>query len=61
MELCLSNAKESDVTYEIHAGDIYYFNGRIDEAVDHWKKAQQFGDNTELLKRKIETRSYHEK
>lgn len=48
---------ESDVVVE-HCGDIYYMSGDVEGALKYWKKALELGSKSELLKKKIETKSY---
>lgn len=43
-----------------HAGDIYYHCGETDKALEYWRKAQEAGVDTDVLKRKIKTRKYCE-
>lgn len=41
-----------------HAGDIYFFNGEIDKAVDFWKHALQLDPDDSLLARKVAHGTY---
>lgn len=43
-----------------HYGDVLYKDGEVDEAVEYWKKALEKGSESELLKKKIETKTYIE-
>jgi len=47
-----------------HYGDILFKTGNIDKAVEQWEKAlaakEAAGDDTELLKKKIDDRTYYE-
>ncbi len=54
-----NGGNESNVIVE-HYGDILYKNGDIDKALEQWKKALEMGNSNELLKKKIETKSYIE-
>lgn len=41
-----------------HCGDVYAKCGEIDRAVEFWKMAQEKGDDSKLLKKKIKRRKY---
>ncbi|MDO5446790.1 MAG: tetratricopeptide repeat protein, partial [Prevotellaceae bacterium] len=41
-----------------HAGDIYYYNGETDKAVEFWNKALQLQPDDKLLQKKIRKRKY---
>ena len=41
-----------------HCGDIYSKSGEIEKALDCWIKAQEMGDDSKILKRKIKKRKY---
>lgn len=43
-----------------HYGDVLYKIGKPKEALTYWIKAQENGQDSELLKRKIETETYYE-
>lgn len=49
----------SDVVLE-HYGDILYFNGLIDSAVEQWKRAVNYGNGSGLLHVKINEKKYIE-
>lgn len=55
-------SKGGDKSEEIvdHYGDILYKTGDVDKAVEQWKKAMELGKNTDVLKRKIEDKTYYE-
>lgn len=42
-----------------HYGDILFKMDSVDEAVEQWKKALDLGKDTPLMRKKIETKSYH--
>ena len=44
-----------------HMGDIYFFNKKVDEAVDAWVKALELEPDNELLQRKVKQKTYFEK
>lgn len=52
----LSEKPSSDI-FE-HAGDIYFFDGKPDKAVEFWKKALELDPDNELLKRKVTHSTY---
>lgn len=54
--LSLDNEKSS-VEFH-HCGDIFAKNNKIDKAVECWIKAQELGDDSKILKRKIKKRKY---
>ncbi len=47
----------NDVILE-HCGDILYFNGETDDAVEYWEKSKDAGNESTVLLKKIETRTY---
>lgn len=54
--LKLSATPSSDILE--HAGDIYFFDSRPEEALDFWKKALELSPDNELLKRKVTHKTY---
>ena len=44
-----------------HTGDIYACLGKVNDAVNFWKKAVKSGGDSALLKRKIELKKYIKK
>lgn len=42
-----------------HAGDIYYMNGRPDEAVEFWRRALEITPDDELIRKKYENKAYY--
>jgi tetratricopeptide (TPR) repeat protein len=60
MEKALTHDKDkSAVKYE-HYGDILFYLGKTDEAVDNWKKAKGYGEQSPVLDRKINEKKYFE-
>lgn len=51
----LNGGGKSGVILE-HYGDILYMNGQVDHAVSAWKEAQDKGENSIILNKKIENR-----
>lgn len=43
----------------LHCGDIYAKCGLLDKAVEYWIKAQESGDDSSILKKKIKNRRYY--
>lgn len=41
-----------------HAGDIYFMDGRPDEALEYWEKALDLDPDNELLSRKVKHKTY---
>lgn len=41
-----------------HAGDIYFNAGEPEKALEYWKQASENGNNSAILKRKIEQKKY---
>lgn len=54
----IDSGTELDVTLCNHIGDILANAGEIERAVEFWKKAQELGDNSKILQRKIKKRKY---
>lgn len=57
-KLLLVSDENSSVLY-VHCGDIFAMNGDIDRAVEMWMKAQELGDDSRILKKKIKKRKYY--
>ena len=58
IQKALDNTSEpSEELYE-HAGDIYFFTGDADKALDFWKKALELDPDNESLERKVKNRAY---
>jgi tetratricopeptide (TPR) repeat protein len=58
IERAIDNSGSTNGTIVEHYGDILYFNGDIEGAVKQWKNAEQLGNSTELIRQKIESRTY---
>ncbi|HTF80737.1 MAG TPA: hypothetical protein VL947_03395, partial [Cytophagales bacterium] len=43
-----------------HYGDVLYQLGRIDQAIEYWKKAEVAGDASELLAKKLKDKKLYE-
>ena len=57
----IANADEPSADILDHYGDILYMNGDTDEAVKQWEKALELEPDKELIKRKVEDKTYYEK
>ncbi|MBR5171342.1 MAG: tetratricopeptide repeat protein [Muribaculaceae bacterium] len=57
----ISNADEPNSDILEHYGDILYMTGDSDEAVKQWEKALELSPESDILKRKVENKSYFEK
>jgi len=60
MEKALADDKDKSATKSEHYGDIMFYLGNIDAAVENWKKAKAAGDRSPVLERKINERKYIE-
>jgi predicted negative regulator of RcsB-dependent stress response len=60
IEKALTDDKDKSAVKSEHFGDIMFYLGNIDAAVENWKKAKANGDNSPLLERKINERKYIE-
>ena len=64
IESALSKGGETSGEVLEHYGDILFMNGNTDKAVEEWERAlklkEQEGEETNLLKRKIENKTYYE-
>lgn len=54
----LNSGDELGATVYSHLGDIFAKNNEIDRAVEFWKMAQEAGDKSKILERKIKRRKY---
>lgn len=56
----LANEDETDESSEIyeHAGDIYFMDGKPEEAIDFWKKALKLKPDDELLRKKVKHKTF---
>ena len=57
----ISNADEPSSDILEHYGDILYMTGDKDEAVKQWEKALELSPDSDILKRKVENKTYFEK
>jgi len=60
IESAIKFDKENNPTLIEHYGDILFKLGKINEAVDNWKKALELGGDADQLKRKIKEKKYFE-
>jgi tetratricopeptide (TPR) repeat protein len=58
IEQALQNKGEQNSVYLEHYGDILFLNGFSDKAVEAWKKALLYGNNTEKIIKKINEKKY---
>lgn len=54
----IKNDKASSGVVIEHAGDIYFNAGEPEKALEYWKQASENGNNSAILKRKIEQKKY---
>jgi tetratricopeptide (TPR) repeat protein len=60
IEKSLADDKTKSAVKSEHYGDIMFYLGNVDAAVDNWKKAKAGGDQSPALERKINERKYTE-
>ncbi|MES2425809.1 MAG: tetratricopeptide repeat protein [Bacteroidota bacterium] len=60
MEKALAHGKNKSATQTEHYGDILFYLGDTDGAVQNWKKAKEYGGNSPALDRKINEKKYIE-
>ncbi len=60
IEKAIADDKDKSAVKSEHYGDILFYLGNIDAAVDNWKKAKATGDQSPVLDRKINERKYIE-
>lgn len=60
IEKAILHDKTNSATQIEHYGDIMFYLGNTDAAVEYWKKAKSFGEQSPLLDRKINERKYVE-
>jgi tetratricopeptide (TPR) repeat protein len=60
MEKALTDDKDHSAVKSEHYGDIMFYLGNVDAAVENWKKAKANGDQSPVLERKINERKYIE-
>ena len=56
----LENGGDKDGTILEHYGDVLFLSGATEEAVQYWLKAQEAGEGSELLEKKITDRQLYE-
>ena len=57
----LSNAEAPSADIIEHYGDILYMTGDKEEALKQWEKALELSPDSDILKRKVENKTYYEK
>ncbi|MDF2431568.1 MAG: hypothetical protein JWP44_1199, partial [Mucilaginibacter sp.] len=60
IEKAIADDKDNSAVKSEHYGDIMFYLGNIDAAVENWKKAKAHGDHSPALDRKINERKYTE-
>ncbi|MBW4888687.1 tetratricopeptide repeat protein [Mucilaginibacter sp. HMF5004] len=60
IEKAIANSKNKSAIATEHYGDILFFLGKADDALDNWKKAKQLGGSSAELDRKINEKKYVE-
>jgi Tfp pilus assembly protein PilF len=60
IEKAMLHDKTNSAVQTEHYGDIMFYLGNTDAAVENWKKAKSFGEQSPLLDRKINERKYVE-
>ncbi|QJD96723.1 tetratricopeptide repeat protein [Mucilaginibacter robiniae] len=60
IEKALAHGKDKSATQTEHYGDILFYLGDVDNAVQNWKKAKEYGGTSPLLDRKINEKKYIE-
>ncbi|MDP9078174.1 MAG: tetratricopeptide repeat protein [Bacteroidota bacterium] len=60
IEKALNNDKDKSAVKSEHYGDILFYLGNVDGAVENWKKAKDKGDKSPVLDRKINEKKYIE-
>ncbi len=60
IEKALSDDKDKSAVKSEHYGDILFYLGNVDAAVENWKKAKANGDTSPVLDRKINEKKYIE-
>lgn len=59
MESALSNDKTHSGVLIEHYGDILFKLGKVEEAIENWKKARDKGVKSKTLERKIKNKQYY--
>lgn len=60
MEKALAHDKDNSAVKYEHYGDILFYIGNTDGAVQNWKKARGYGEQSPVLERKINEKKYIE-
>jgi tetratricopeptide (TPR) repeat protein len=60
IEKAITAGGSKSVTVIEHRGDVLIKLNRTEEAIEEWNKAAKMAEPSELLKRKINTKQYHE-
>jgi tetratricopeptide (TPR) repeat protein len=60
MERAIDNGGNDSYVVVEHYGDILYKNGDIEKALEQWKLSESMGNESDILKKKIETKAYIE-
>ena len=60
IEKALVHDKDHSAVQAEHYGDIMFYLGDTDAAVQNWKKAKEYGGDSPVLERKINERKYIE-
>ncbi|MGZ3749907.1 MAG: tetratricopeptide repeat protein [Mucilaginibacter sp.] len=60
MEKALAHGKDHSAVQSEHYGDILFYLGDTEAAVQNWKKAKEYGGNSPVLERKINEKKYSE-
>lgn len=60
MEKALVNDKDRNAVQTEHYGDIMFYLGNVEAAVQNWKKAKAYGGQSSVLERKINEKKYIE-
>ncbi|WCT12836.1 tetratricopeptide repeat protein [Mucilaginibacter jinjuensis] len=60
MEKALVNDKDHNAVQIEHYGDIMFYLGNVEAAVQNWKKAKAYGGQSSVLERKINEKKYIE-
>jgi tetratricopeptide (TPR) repeat protein len=60
IEKAVLHDKTNNPVQEEHYGDIMFYLGNTDAAVQNWKKAKSYGEQSPVLERKINERKYIE-
>lgn len=58
MDSAIKNGGDSSDVVVEHYGDILFKMDKIEEAIEYWKKSLEMGNKSEILKQKIETKTY---